>query len=216
MATPASSDLSKAGRAAGPKALGLGSGQSSDRAGACALHKDSEPVIKLLQMPQASPRLPKRELPRLKPPKHTTHELQLLFLGLLLLCIVVGVVVVVVVVVVVKGIKGIKRGASKREAGEDGTGYTPSEIRRRRRGKGRRRLGRRRQPKPISTSKAQLQLPDPISDSSQAPTTTQTHAGTSLRSHRVARSTPRKPTYTQGLLCKREVISKGRPEIKGE
>jgi hypothetical protein len=33
MATPAGLDLSKAGRAAGPKALGLGSGQSSDRAG---------------------------------------------------------------------------------------------------------------------------------------------------------------------------------------
>jgi hypothetical protein len=127
MATLAGMDLSKAGRAAGPKALGLGSGQSSDRAGVWDLLKDSKPAIKLLQMVQARRRLPEREFPRLKPPKHATHELQLLFHGLLLLCIVVGVVVVVVVIVVVKGIKGIKRGAIKREAGEDGTGYTPTQ-----------------------------------------------------------------------------------------
>ena len=86
MATPAGLDLSKAGRAAGPKALGLGSGQSSDRAGVWDLLKDSKLVIKLLQMVLASPRLPKREFSRLKPPKHATHELQLLslLLGLLL------------------------------------------------------------------------------------------------------------------------------------
>jgi hypothetical protein len=77
MATPAGLDLSKAGLAAGPKA---GSGQSSDRAGVWDLLKDSKPAIKLLQMVKASPRLPKREFPRLKPPKHATHELQLLFL----------------------------------------------------------------------------------------------------------------------------------------
>ena len=80
MATPAGLDLSKAGRAAGPQALGLGSGQSSDRAGVWDLLKDSKPAIKLLQMAQASPRLSKREFPRLKPPKHATHELQLLSL----------------------------------------------------------------------------------------------------------------------------------------
>jgi len=68
-------DLSKAGRAAGPKALGLGSGQSSDRAGVWDLLKDSKPAIKLMQMVQASRRLPKREFPHLKPPKHATHEL---------------------------------------------------------------------------------------------------------------------------------------------
>ena len=48
MATLAGMDLSKAGRAAGPKALSLGSGQSSDRAGAWDLLKDSKPAIELL------------------------------------------------------------------------------------------------------------------------------------------------------------------------
>ena len=48
MAAPAGFDLSKAGLAAGPKALGLGSGQSSDRAGVWDLLKDSKPAIKLL------------------------------------------------------------------------------------------------------------------------------------------------------------------------
>ena len=75
MATPAGLDLSKAGRAAGPKNLGLSSGQSSDRAGVWDSLKGSKPAIMLLQMVQASPRLPKREFPRLKPPKHATHEL---------------------------------------------------------------------------------------------------------------------------------------------
>ena len=50
MATSAGLDLGKAGRAAGPKTLGLGSGQSSDRAGVWDLLKDSKPEIKLLQM----------------------------------------------------------------------------------------------------------------------------------------------------------------------
>ena len=48
MVTLAGLDLSKAGLAAGPKALGLGSGQSSDRAGVWDLLKDSKPAIKLL------------------------------------------------------------------------------------------------------------------------------------------------------------------------
>ena len=48
MATLAGMDLSKAGLAAGPKALGLYSGQSSDRAGVWDLLKDSKPAIKLL------------------------------------------------------------------------------------------------------------------------------------------------------------------------
>ncbi len=75
MATPAGLDLSKAGLAAGPKTLGLGSGQSSGGAGVWDLLKDSKPAIKLLQIVLASLRMPKREFSRLKPPKHATHEL---------------------------------------------------------------------------------------------------------------------------------------------
>ena len=80
MATPAGLDLSKSGRAAGPQALGLGSGQISDMAGVWDLLKDSKPAIKLLQMVLARPRAPKRELSRLKPP-NTQHTNSLAAFG---------------------------------------------------------------------------------------------------------------------------------------
>ena len=80
MATSAGLDLSKAGRAAGPKALGLGSEQSIDRAGVWDLLKYSKPAIKLLQMVLARPRAPKRELSRLKPP-NTQHTNSLAAFG---------------------------------------------------------------------------------------------------------------------------------------
>ena len=47
MSTLAGLDLSKAGLAAGPKALGLGSGQSSDRAGVWDLLKEMRRLLGL-------------------------------------------------------------------------------------------------------------------------------------------------------------------------